>query len=140
MSTVREVIDPGLSSGTEHPDDLVEAGRRVVPVVEAEGGDDEVRRSCSANGSAATSGRAWKRRLLVLVVLAGVEVARAIISGKVNAFDLHRGTGRGDEPGHSARPGSDVQNHRPGRKPDVGHVGDDPAVTRVWRDTPATRS
>src|SRR4029453_19655860 len=39
-----EVIDPGLSAGSEPPDDLVEAGRRVVPVVEAEGGDDEVDR------------------------------------------------------------------------------------------------
>jgi hypothetical protein len=37
-----EVIDPGLSAGSEHPDDLVEAGRGIVPVVEAEGGDDEV--------------------------------------------------------------------------------------------------
>src|SRR4029453_838077 len=26
------------------------------------------------------------------------------------------------------RPGSDVQNHRPGRKPDGAHVGDNPAV------------
>ena len=37
-----EVINPGLSAETEHSDDLVETGSRVVPVVEAEGRDDEV--------------------------------------------------------------------------------------------------
>ena len=73
-----EVIDPGLSAGSQHPDDLVEAGRWVVPVVEAEGGDDEVD---GVVGERQRSDVAMRKRRLLVRVLLAVEVARAIISG-----------------------------------------------------------
>jgi hypothetical protein len=87
------------SAGTEHPDDLVQTGRRVVPVVEAEGRDDEVdgvvgerQRSDVADPEA---------QVRCAGGVSGRSGARDHLRGQVNAFNLNRGIGRGDEPGHS---------------------------------------